>query len=102
MAFDKKHYKEIKKWVLLSLKEYHYDPTIFLPVIAACLKDEDFEAAQATSDAIRQWFEEQGETIPPEATLKIPDTCEDPEGYIICLGNPDDPSGMKSGGALWG
>lgn len=101
MAWDKKHYKEIYEHVQAIFK-LGWSPEVFLPVVRGCIEAGDFEAAQATSDAIRKWFEDHSVSIPPDATLKLPDTYEEPRGYHLSLGVPDDFSGMASGGAIWG
>lgn len=82
MAFDKKYYKAIKEFVDTRISA---PPAIYGPVsledwikswaqrIPDCLKDEDYEAAQAIKDSIRDFLNKHvDEPIPKDALLKIP------------------------------
>ena len=87
MAFDKKHYKEVKTYMDYSLnhidfrlvdkfknKPFEWAHT-FLPLIASCLHGEDYEGAKAGSDSIREFlnkFLPEGEKITDKHTLKLP------------------------------
>jgi len=65
MAFDKRHYKEVKKHTLWMLN----NPSVFvrtdckaewaitfLPVLVECVESEDYEGAQAMKDAIKEFI----------------------------------------------
>lgn len=104
------HYKAIKKWVL---HELNHRPILladkikcpvewaktFFPLIPDCVHREDYEAAQATKDAIIEFLNGFGAEIPDDAQLRIPEYKPMDAHGIICFGKKGDPSGMASGGA---
>jgi len=65
MPFDKKYYKQIKAFVAEQLQQPSFLYTgkcpfewakTFLPLVKDCEHREDYEAAQATSDAIMEFL----------------------------------------------
>ena len=87
MAFDKKHYGEVKKFMEFELnkvdfrlvEKYKDKPFdwahTFLPLISDCVQRENYEGAKAISDAIREFlnkFLPDGEKITADMTLKLP------------------------------
>lgn len=110
-SWDKKYYKEIYNWMCENLK---YSPIWYLkgekpcpiehvktyfPLISDCVHREDYEAAQATKDAIINFLNKLGAEIPDSAELKIPDYKAIKIRGLICYGKKNDPSGFASGGA---
>ena len=85
MSWDKKHYKTIKKWMIERLNSVPFQyktncpfdwAATFLPLIVDCSYREDYEAAQATSDAIREFlngFLKEEDRISETTLLKLPD-----------------------------
>jgi hypothetical protein len=83
MRWDKKHYKSVKDFVSHQLNNRPWcvntDCPVewaktFLPVISDCIHGEDYEAAQAASDAIREFLNQfLDEPIKENAQLKLPD-----------------------------
>ncbi len=111
MPFRKRHYNEIKKFMEQRLK---YVPMFceikcpvewaktFLPLISDCVHREDYEAAKATADAIREFlnkFLSDENKIPETTQLNLPEYVETEIRGIICYGDPNDKSGLASGGA---
>lgn len=81
MAFDRKHYRTVKKfmgqqlnnrpWCCQDVGPVEWAKT-FIPLITDCVKQEDYEGAQATSDAIREFLNQfLKEPIPADITLKL-------------------------------
>jgi len=58
-------------------EKYKGDPVgwakTFFPMIPDCVHREDYEAAQATKDAIIDFLNKLGANIPDDARLKVPD-----------------------------
>lgn len=119
MGWDKKHYKEIFKWVYsqlggglnpeiyTSLEKPVWNGDIFISMLPDIIHREDWEGAQATKDALIKWYNEHlppGESpLTEEALIRIPAYQEHPAcGYHLSLGKPDDPSGIASGGCING
>lgn len=118
MAWDQESYEELKAWVKPQLGSgypasiygkdvMHID--VFIGMLPGMIEKEQWEQAQAIKDAIREWINEnlpEGEApVPEDATLKLSPYVErEPCGYHISLGDPDDPSGLASGGSIngWG
>jgi hypothetical protein len=83
MAFDRKHYKEIKKFMLWRLNHVSCFSNVtcpiewvktFLPLLADCVHREDYEAAKATKDTIREFLNQfMEEKIAEDAMLKLPE-----------------------------
>lgn len=77
MSFDKRHYKTIKKFMLDRLTHrpwcYEGSPVDWavglFPLIQQSIDDEDYEAAQATKDAIIEFFNSMGADVPNDAKL---------------------------------
>lgn len=111
MPWDKKHYREIKKWVKPQLgggypasiygKDVeHMD--VFVDMIPELVEKGNYEAAQAVKDAIMEWFNEhlpKGEArITPDNTLRLKAYKKrKPCRYHLSMGNPDDKYGMEPG-----
>lgn len=108
MAWNKKHYKEIKQFVEHQLNHVPFQiaekPTeerpnpfdwakTFLPLVSLSIHNEDYEAAKATSDAIREFLNKfmPNDPIPDDATLKLPDFVPFEIKGIVCLLDPKDP-----------
>lgn len=112
MSWDKEYYREIKKFMDYEVSHKHFLCTIdcpieyvktFLPLISMSIEKEDYEAAQATKDAIMQFlnkFLKDGNKIKKSDTLKLPAYVEIEAHGIVCLGDPNDKTGMASGGAF--
>ena len=112
-SWDKKYYKEIKTFMDNQLwhvdyrlaEKYKDNPAGWAQshfnLITDCVHREDYEAAQATKDAIIEFLNKLGAEIPNDAALNIPDYAPMEIHGIICLGKSDDPTGMGSGGAIW-
>lgn len=108
---DKKHYKEIKKFVLLKLSTrpalladkitcpVEWAKTFF-PLISDCAAREDYEAAQGTKDAIIEFLNKFGAELPKDVEFKLPEYKILEAHGIICFGKKGDLSGMGSGGAM--
>lgn len=108
MPWDKKYYNAIRKFVKYGLEHRPFQlgdrvtcpvewAITFFPLITMSVQNEDWEAAQATKDAITSFLRKFGAKIPRSATLKIPDTyTEHKGGFHISMGNPDDPTGFSS------
>lgn len=81
---DKKHYREVKKFMLHNLNHVPWcvKPSspfdwakTFFPLITYCVKRNDFEGAKATKDAIIEFLNQflgEADKIPKDALLKIP------------------------------
>ena len=119
MAFKKRDYKIYKKWMDEQLSHgFYLNPAVYtsLPaddhfgtcvdmarsIFTSMVKAENWEAAKAVSDSVRDFFAKFGHPIPEDATLKLkePRNSEDNFHGHISLGDPDDPTGMGSGGAV--
>lgn len=111
MPWDKKHYREIKKWVKPQLgggypgsiygkDVFHMD--VFKDMIPELVEKGNYEEAQAIKDAIMEWFNEHlapGEApITPDRTLRLQAyKKQKPIGYHLSMGNPDDKYGLEPG-----
>lgn len=83
MAFDRKHYKEIKKFVSWTLNNPPWCYTgkcpfdwakVHVKLVAQCVHSEDYEGAKATSDAIREFLNQfLKEPIKEDALLNLPE-----------------------------
>ena len=112
-SWDKRHYKSIYDFTVYELnhldfrlvEKYGKDPlgwaATFLPQVSACIHREDFEAAKAMSDAIREfcnrWLTE---PVSESDTLRLPPYEEKEVHGILCLVDPKCPGGMKGDGAI--
>lgn len=65
------------------------------------VEQENFEACKAIEDSIREWCAENGIEIPADATFIMPPKSEVECHGLLCFGNPNDPTGIDSGGAYW-
>ncbi len=68
----------------------------FLPLISDCIYREDYEAAKACSDAIREFLNEfldEGDKIKEDATLNLPEIKAIKINGIICYIDPKKPLG---------
>lgn len=84
-TWDTKYYKEIKAFMDRQMwhldfrlaEKYKGDPIGWAKshfhLISDCVHREDFEAAQATKDAIIDFLNKLGAEIPDDAELKIPE-----------------------------
>lgn len=84
MAFNKKHYKECKKFMLNVLANRTWCCEVdnpvewskaFLPMILDCNSREDYEGSKAIKDAIMEFlngFLDEGNQIKDIDTLKLP------------------------------
>lgn len=109
---NKEEIKEVKKFFLRTLNHRPWCCTtdcpvewakVFFPQISKAIHDEEYELAQALKDAVRIFlnqFLDKPNKIKKSATLKLPEYVETKVYGIVCLGDPDDPLGMKSGGAI--
>ena len=80
--WDKKHYREIKKFTLYQLQHKDFRTTIncpfewaetFLPLLNYCISVEDYEGAQAMKDAIMDFLNDfLIEKITKKDLLKLP------------------------------
>jgi hypothetical protein len=110
-SWDKEHYKNVKSFMDEHILGVHYtlvekykkDPVAwamtFFPLINQAVKDEDYEAAQATKDAIIDFLNRFGAKIPDSIEFKLPKYHPIKVRALVCYGKEDDPSGMASGGA---
>jgi hypothetical protein len=86
MPFDRKRYRETKKWMLesLSIKQWCMPENwtlsdqikAYLPLIVDCAHREDYEGAQATKDAIVEFlnkFLPESERLTGFEKLNLPD-----------------------------
>ena len=109
-----RYYKDVYKWFYESLSMvpflmFESNPNYsigdhlqtLLPVVSSAVDGEDFEAAQAMKDCIKDFLNSKGANITDEDVLKLPPVCTEKIQGIICLGRRDDISGMASGGAVW-
>lgn len=80
MAFDRKHYREIKNYMMdrLMRPPCHYtgnnpiDWAVgFFDLISDCVAREDYEGAKATRDAIIEFLNSFGAEIPEDARLNL-------------------------------
>lgn len=108
-TFDRKHYKEIKDFMLQILNNRPWCCDVkcpvewamtFFPLIPECVQREDYEGAQATKDAIIEFLNGFGAEIPKDAMLNLPEYEPKTIRGIVCFGKEDDPSGLASGGAI--
>lgn len=82
-GFDTKHYNEVKKFFLHLISHHSvlYTGTHedwikgMLPLISQSIHSEDYEAAQACRDALKEYLKSIDPTIeiPEDALIKIPD-----------------------------
>lgn len=102
-------YKKLCKWAIRNVPPaqlYDCDPVKFSPpsvllgMLPDFIEEQNFEACKAIEDTIREWFVERSVDIPADATLKIPPKSEDEIHGLISLGDPNDPYGLASGGAI--
>lgn len=95
----KKHYNEIKKFVLSNLefsgqiKNFNPEATIYdclvptLNMVSFCVQKEDYEGAQATKDAIMEFlnqFLSEEDRIKVSDTFKLPDYKHEDIRGIVC------------------
>lgn len=77
MAFNKKHYRTIKKFMSerLSTRPWCYEGNRvdwiagFFDMVRDCAQREDYEGAQAAKDAIIEAFNDIGAEVPMDARL---------------------------------
>ncbi len=101
MAFDRKHYNEIKTFMDAQLKNVPWCAKVespiewvqgFLPLVSDCLSINDYEGAKAISDAIRDFlnsFLSDNEKIGHDKQLKLPKVKTIDVKGIICYIPPE-------------
>ncbi|MCF0059918.1 hypothetical protein MUK70_11765 [Dyadobacter chenwenxiniae] len=111
MAFDKKHYRAIKKFMdqqilhvdFRLVDEYRDKPVewaeTFLFHISHCIEEEDYEGAKAVTDSIKEFLDKYTDVKVEDLLLKVPEYKRLEIVGIICYGKDDDKSGLASGGA---
>jgi hypothetical protein len=84
MAFDRKHYKEVKIYMDGILNNPPFQIALdgkpcpvnwakgFFGLITDCVEREDYEGAKATRDSIIEFFNSFGAAIPEDARLTLP------------------------------
>lgn len=102
MAFDKKYYKEIKKYTLYNLNHRPWCCTVkcpaewaktFLPLITHCVHAEDYEGAKAITDAIREFLNRfiKESPLTENDKLILPNFKEISINGILCYVDPKNP-----------
>ena len=99
MAFDKKHYRQMKDFAAHSLR--HVSCLVDNPcpvehaktqleLIAYCVDLEDYEGAKAIKDAVREFFNELTgrELIDAEALLRLPEYNDEPIRCHLSVARP--------------
>lgn len=100
MAFDKKHYRQMKDFAAHSLRHVSClveDPCPVehaktqLELIAFCVAQEDYEGAKAIKDAVREFFNELWPelAITADALLRLPEYQHEPIHCHLSMGSHD-------------
>jgi hypothetical protein len=109
--WDKKYYKVVKAYMDNQMwhidyrlaEKYKDDPIGWarshFDLISDCVHRGDYEAAQATKDAIIDFLNKLGLEIPDDAVLKLPEYNPVKIRALICFGKKYDPSGFSNGSA---
>jgi len=90
MAFNKKLYKGIKKFVKNNIEIHGHSPMGYFNMLSELIHRESFEEAQAIKECLMEWFNKNnmdGIEITMETLMKIPDYKQGkPMAYHLSLG----------------